>query len=73
MIGTMVAVCVLDAFLRFLGLRNACVRGNGVCFVPTYGLPGCCLWRLHAQTNRTDFDAVWWNNGGCASRPLHVS
>ena len=34
-------------------------------FLPTYGLRGCCMHPLWAkQTRRTDFDVVWWSNGG---------
>ena len=52
-------------FLRFIGVRSSCKSGPGVCFLPTYGLAGCCnhpLWDL--QTKRTDYDVVWWSNGG---------
>ena len=50
---------------RFIGVRSSCKSGPGVCFLPSYGLAGCCihpLWDL--QTKRTDYDVVWWSNGG---------
>lgn len=52
-------------FLRFLGLRSSCSGGPGVCFLPTYGLAGCCMHPLWLkQTKRSDFDVVWWSNAG---------
>jgi hypothetical protein len=42
-------------FLRFLGVRSSCVSGGGVCFLPTYGLAGCCMHPLwNKQTTRTE-------------------